>query len=1010
MSTLPAVTDIEGGALPPRWLAGVGGILLVSILLLTWLFMRADAVSPQKHYDYVHLLRDLRESDAVVNAELLASRLELTRNYDALTEQTNHILTTNSAVAQVPAFIDTTARIRVEAAARTLKTAFETKAGLIEAFKRENAVARNSLAIFPVIAGDMIEHWNGATSRPLERYVRRVLVFSRSPTADQLGPVQSARKSLDAMPATEQERAMIDVLLQHGDTLVRTLPKVNQLTRQALALDTTGQIERLNNEYEIGHAEAVLQAERYRALLFGLAVLVTGYLALTFVRLHRTQRSLADANREISARYAAQIQAESQLRLHATAFRNAHEGMTLTDADGNILDVNPAFTRITGFERDEVIGRNPRILKSGRHDAEFYAEMWDSIKAKGSWHGEIWNRNKFGEIYPELLSISAVNGPDGNRSNFVAVFADISRLKAQENQLTLMAYHDALTGLPNRALLADRMNQAMSHARRGSGHLVAVCYLDLDGFKEVNDTLGHKAGDQVLIEMSRRLRDSLRGGDTLARLGGDEFVLLLGLDGLGECERSLQRLIQLINQPLTVASNQVKLTASIGVTLFPDDDGDPDTLLRHADLAMYLAKQQGKNRYFMFDPDQDRATRHRRDSRLRLQQALDDGEFVLHYQPLVDLRAGRLVGVEALIRWQHPEQGLVAPVEFLPLVENDPLIVRIGNWVIETALAQLERWHAEGLAIALSVNVAGRQLQHPSFIQDLRAALDRHPSVKDWLELEVLETTALEEVAVVSRVIEECQALGVQVSLDDFGTGYSSLTYLVRLPVTRIKIDRSFVQAMLNDRHNLVIVQGILGLASAFQRQVVAEGVETIEQGRLLMQMNCSVVQGYSIAQPMPAERLVQWATDWRPPPEYEAIRDRYWEVDDYPMFIAEVEHRNWIGQLIYAVREGQPAPREQLAQHDQCRFGKWYYGRGRLKYRDVPGFAEVEEPHRQVHVLVNEIDHHWRTGQPEQARALLGQLIERHAQVLDAMKALEITVASGHAPAAAMDVPGSRH
>ncbi|HTY02605.1 MAG TPA: EAL domain-containing protein, partial [Rhodocyclaceae bacterium] len=725
-----------------------------------------------------------------------------------------------------------------------------------------------------------------------------------------------------------------------------------------------------------------------------LALVLTAFLALTVIRFERTRRSLANANQELRERYTAQLLAEDRLRLHATAFENAHEGITLTNTQGEILDVNPAFTRITGYERSEVIGRNPRVLKSGRHDDTFYAAMWKSILDTGNWRGEIWNRSKFGDVYPELLSISAVHDGQGQTTNYVAVFSDISRLKEQEKQLVQMAYFDALTGLPNRVLLADRIVQASSQTRR-SKTLMAVCYLDLDGFKPINDTWGHDVGDQLLVEMANRFKSALRAGDTVARLGGDEFVLLmLGLGDLEECERAVQRMLHTVGNPLLVAPQPVMLSASIGVAIYPLDDSDADTLLRHADQAMYRAKQNGKNCYQLFDPDQDRYTRSRYDRVARIQDAMDYHEIVLHYQPKVDMRAGKVSGAEALVRWQHPERGLLPPGEFLPLIEDHDMIVRLGEWVIEAALEQMEAWQKQGVTLPVSVNVAGRQLQSPGFVQRLSEALARHPSVARLLEMEVLETTALEDMVKVSRVIEECGRLGVSFSLDDFGTGYSSLTYLKRLPVATIKIDQSFVSEILSDPNNLVIVQGVIGLTNAFQRKAIAEGVETAEHGRLLLQLDCDHAQGFGIARPMPGDAILPWMQSWRPDPAWLAIAGLHWESADYPALVAEVELRNWVTQLVYSVREGQPIPHRRVTDDASCRFGQWYAGADAPRYRMIPAYDAIDAQHRRLHEIAGEMDKHMRDGRPDAARALIARLLEQQNNVLAQVRELQLAVA----------------
>jgi diguanylate cyclase (GGDEF)-like protein/PAS domain S-box-containing protein len=977
-----------------RALAFAVGVVCAA-LLLTLLFVRAESVSPQAHYDYTQKLRDLRAADAEANGEVLANRLEITRNYDALTFYMDRSLQDASSVTVAPSFLPDGERKKTVEKAQELQRALENKSRLVDVFKRQNAILRNSLTYFPVVANDFLSGpVPGGLKGVAENYVRHVLLFARNPDGERLAQVDASRRRLVALQADTAHREEAGELLLHGDTIVKQLPEVNALTQRIKGLDTAQQLESLNRHYALGHEHAQRIAGKFRMLLYACALLLTAYLAFVFVRLDLTRRSLDRAHREVSERYAAQLFAEERLLLHATAFHNSHDGIVLADAQGNVLDVNPAFTRITGYERSEVIGRNPRMIKSGRHDQEFYAAMWKSILGIGSWQGEIWNRNKYGEVYPELLSISAVRDAEGALTNFVAVFADISRLKEQEKQLTQMAYYDALTGLPNRVLLADRLTQAIFQAKR-SNTILAVCYLDLDGFKPVNDTYGHEVGDRLLVEMAGRFRGELRGGDTVARLGGDEFVLLLvGLEDIAECEQAIQRLLCVIGQPLSVSPEPISLSASIGVTLFPRDQSDPDTLLRHADQAMYQAKQAGKNCYRIFDHELDLHVRTRHDHISRIEEALENGEFSLYYQPKVNMREGCVVGMEALIRWHHPERGMVAPAEFLLLVEEDELIVRIGEWVIETALRQMDEWHGMGLVLSVSVNVANRQLQDANFVQYLSSALGKYPNVARGLELEILETSALEDMAKVSHIIEECRELGVSCSLDDFGTGYSSLTYLKRLPAATIKIDQSFIREMVTDPNNLIIVQGVLGLALAFQRQVIAEGVETVEQGRMLLQLDCDYAQGYGIARPMPAEQVQAWCENWRPDPAWSAIKNLRWDAEDRPMLTAKVEHHNWVVQLIHAIREELPPPRRCQDDHYSCNFGLWYHGRGQSLYRHLPGFAGIAGPHKRVHEIAAEADGCWRDGQLDRAQGLLDELLMQRDAVLAALDRLELEVA----------------
>jgi diguanylate cyclase (GGDEF)-like protein/PAS domain S-box-containing protein len=560
-------------------------------------------------------------------------------------------------------------------------------------------------------------------------------------------------------------------------------------------------------------------------------------------------------------------QAEVKLLLSASVFGHTRDGIMITDANANIVDVNEAFTRITGYSRAEVLGQNPRILQSGRQSAAFYEAMWRELIGQGHWSGEMWSRRKNGELYAELATISAVRDGQGNTQHYAAVFSDISVVKAHEGQLEHMAKFDALTNLPNRVLLADRLQLAMVQAQR-RGQQVAVVYLDLDGFKSVNDRHGHGVGDQLLIALARAMHATLREGDTLARIGGDEFVaLLIDLESPDSCVSTLARLLEAAAAPVPLGALVLQVSASIGVTLYPQgEDIEADQLLRQADQAMYQAKLTGKNRYYFFDSAQDNSMRVHNVSLDRIRLALTQSEFVLHYQPKVNMRSGLVVGAEALIRWQHPEKGLLAPAAFLPVIEDHPLAVEVGEWVIDAALTQMARWHASGLALPVSVNVGARQLQQVDFVARLKSILRRHPQVNPaHLELEVLETSALADIGLVSQVIEDCAEMGVMFALDDFGTGYSSLTYLKRLRVAQLKIDQSFVRDMLDDPDDRSILQGVISLAAAFKRDVIAEGVETVALGTELLRLGCELAQGYGIARPMPADQMPAWVDAWQP-------------------------------------------------------------------------------------------------------------------------------------------------
>jgi diguanylate cyclase (GGDEF)-like protein/PAS domain S-box-containing protein len=562
---------------------------------------------------------------------------------------------------------------------------------------------------------------------------------------------------------------------------------------------------------------------------------------------------------------------QKNLSLAASVFSQAREGIMITDTRGTIVDVNAAFTHITGYSRDEALGKNPRLLSSGRQTEAFYMALWHDLRDKGHWYGEIWNRRKNGEVYAEMQTITTVHNALGLPTHYVSLFSDITVYKAHQSQLEHLAHYDLLTSLPNRALLSDRLHQSIAQAQR-RGSLLGVAYIDLDGFKSVNDRHGHEVGDQLLVDLAHRMKQVMRDGDTLARIGGDEFVAVLSdLANEADCLPMLERLLAAARQPSTIGTAAVQVSASMGVTFYPQHGAvEPDQLLRQAYQALYQAKLAGKNRHHVFDEVRDRSLRSHHESLDRIRLALTNKELLLYYQPKVNMRSGKVLGAEALIRWQHPQKGLLGPADFLPVIEDDMLAIAVGEWVLDTALSQIERWQAHGLDMPVSVNVGAHQLQQTDFVARLRAILARHPRVlPSQLKLEVLETSALQDMGYASQVIEQCHRMGVAFALDDFGTGYSSLTYLKRLRVALLKIDQSFVRDMLDDPDDLSILKGVIGLAEAFHQEVIAEGVETVHHGTMLLALGCDLAQGYGIARPMPADQLPEWVASWRPYPAW---------------------------------------------------------------------------------------------------------------------------------------------
>jgi diguanylate cyclase (GGDEF)-like protein/PAS domain S-box-containing protein len=563
---------------------------------------------------------------------------------------------------------------------------------------------------------------------------------------------------------------------------------------------------------------------------------------------------------------------ERQL-MSVSLFQHLHEGLLITDADLRALDLNPAYTQILGVPREELLGNVPSLLRPTPADPvarQQRAAMWASLRDQGSWRGELLERRRNGQMCTLAATISVVRGPTQDLRYHVLVISDITEQQAQRELLERQAHFDELTRLPNRAHLSQLLDDAMLAADR-DGYLLVVCYLDLDRFKPVNDRFGHAAGDRLLAELAGRLRSALRSRehwtDSAARLGGDEFVLLLRAGTLEEGRLAVERVLRVVAQPYVIDASQdpVQVTASMGATVYPVDHSDADTLLRHADHAMYGAKQAGRNGYLFFDPEHRRRTEQRVLAIGRIQEALDQQEFLLFYQPKVDMKSGRVLGFEALLRWEHPQQGLVAPLQFLPLIENTGLSSRVGDWVLSQALEHLSQWRRDGLDFSVSVNVSARHLQEPDFALRLSELLGRHPlPLATHLELEMLETAAHADIEATSALVARCQGIGVKFALDDFGTGYSTLTYLKRLPVDVLKIDRSFVHHMLDDTQDRAIVEGVIGLARTFGCIVVAEGVESPAQARTLLDLGCDIGQGTGIAAPMPSGQVAAWVREYR--------------------------------------------------------------------------------------------------------------------------------------------------
>jgi len=689
---------------------------------------------------------------------------------------------------------------------------------------------------------------------------------------------------------------------------------------------------------------------------------------------------------EITAKKAA----DEKLQLSARVFNETREGITITNAQKEIVDVNPAFCQITGYRREDVLGKNPRILSSGKQPPQFYEDMWQNINEYGHWQGEVWNRTKTGELYAELLNISTVTDDKGNISNYVGVFTDITRSKHQQEELSRMAHYDLLTQLPNRSLFADRFQQATAHSKR-SGHQLAVCFLDLDEFKPVNDNYGHKVGDQLLKDVAARIKDTIREEDTVSRQGGDEFALLLGeIESFTHCEQFIDRILETIAQPYIIDGISHRISASCGITLYPFDNADLDTLLRHADHAMYQAKQAGRNRHRLFSVSDDELLTEKQQRLAEVEQALINNELCLYYQPKVHMLTGEVFGVEALIRWRHPTKGLIPPLDFLPIIEDTELELKVGEWVINQALIQIDHWQEQGIKLEVSVNISSRHLQSISFYNQLDQALAKHPIVdSNCLQLEILESSALGDLNAISRIIKTCQdTLGVNIALDDFGTGYSSLTHLRNLSANTIKIDQSFVRDMLDDPSDYAIIDGVIGLADAFNRNIIAEGVETTEHGLILLTMGCDAAQGYAIAKPMPANDFPAWLKNYIPTPEWLQYANKLNSIKENKRQLFKLVSEQWLKRFKQSLMSPADSAKQWPtinAKHDHC--GQWIKREKKALHFDQPSLLKLEQAHDDFHAVAHSLQFDSQQGHIKPAQKECDQLqaaFDKMAAALD--------------------------
>lgn len=724
----------------------------------------------------------------------------------------------------------------------------------------------------------------------------------------------------------------------------------SEMARRARILEL---IQRLKVHASKAGQAALSHLNNHQKIISVIIFLVFIYLSYVLIRVLRASKQISASNARI----------KSEIAKIQTTFAAIGDAVITTNDKGQVDYMNKSAQELTNYYLEE----NPQLpvqevfrlfnedyfLLNNPVEQAIHEER--VIKAKQ----DVFLQSLGGERLPIVYTIAPIHDTESHIIGTIIVFHDTSETHKLTKALSWQATHDALTKLPNRILLKDKLESSLEMVKQDDT-LLTLFFIDLDGFKPVNDEYGHDQGDKVLKIIAQRLLAIIRNDDMVARLGGDEFVItLLSFNHLEEIIKALDRVMNTISQPIPVGSANVILSASIGVSIFPEDNSDADTLLRHADQAMYIAKQKGRSQYHFFDVESNHVTTQQEMQRQRLEQALENDEFFLLYQPKVNMRTGNIYGFEALIRWNHPDEGIILPGAFISYCEDNNLIVRIGDWVFNKALEQLRYWLEAGFDFRLAINIAPKQFQNVNFIHNLDKLLAKNPDIPaHHIELEVLESAALQDTSMVSEIIRACHQRKINIALDDFGTGYASLSYLKQLPTNQLKIDKSFILDMLEDEGDRAIVEGIISLAAIFKRQVIAEGVETREHGVMLLRLGCDMAQGYGISKPLKAEKVLDWARTWRPDPNWLLWSETPWDISDFPLLISHSDHITMLNGLIKSVYDydGESTTLSELPSHHECRLGKWYYDTAKKKYQHLKCYHELEQPHRKAHELGKKI------------------------------------------------------
>ncbi|EKV32301.1 diguanylate cyclase [Caenispirillum salinarum AK4] len=861
-----------------RLAAQIIGALLVAALTFFFMQSRVDHALPRQVAAEVQALT---QRDAMLNRDLVLARYGHLPHVDPLVEHMHDLRAHAELLGGLALDLPPGPRLRAQTAIADLEAHVAEKAAHLELFKSDNAVLHSSTAFFPRAVQDVLTELDNSVlsvrrrleaERAAGTLLRAVLRNTRPGGTSLADASAAAADQLRAATADGSQllRDAVERLTAHLDLIAHAQATLDQHLEAATATPVSHAARTVDTVTAAAFASETSRAGLFRALLFGTAVLLVAYLAVIMARLRVKAQALKRAIVELRQEMVSRARAEDQLKVTEKVFENAVEGVLVCDAAGLVVSVNPAFTAITGVEPGAALGLHwGELTRDSRADTDF-PSIARIAREAGQWQGEVWNTRPDGRDYALMMTVTAIHDWEGRPRNFVAVFHDVTDAKASAEELHFRTYHDPLTGLANRAMVKNRLGLACQ--LRGAEEKVALALLDLDNFRTINDSLGHTVGDALLKEVGARLADVVDvEAHTIGRLGGDEYALVLrGLTDVRECVGVLRQVFQTLAQPLDIQGHELFTTASVGLAIHPGDGHDAETLFKNADVALNRAKEEGRNNFQFYTQDMEAGVFRRLTMEANLRRALKRDEFLLVYQPKICTRTGRIVGLEALVRWAPPGKPLVSPAEFIPVAEQTGLIVPLGRWILREACAFAQECRAAGRPdLTVAVNLSARQFHERALLADVAAALTESGLPPANLELEITESMVMSEAEEAIETLRRLKAMGLSISVDDFGTGYSSLSYLKRFPLDALKIDQGFVRDLTTDAEDRSIVAAIISLARSLGLQVVAEGVETADHLDHLAAGGCDLVQGYLISRPLPQDEaqafLRHHADGWDP-------------------------------------------------------------------------------------------------------------------------------------------------